>query len=58
MDLTDLCNLDIEYLKSALIAIRGRVTLWLEPHNAIDNGTAIFADLEKQWQHLHTSNRY
>jgi hypothetical protein len=58
MDLTDLCNLDYQYLLSALIAIRGRVTVHEEPHNVIENGSAIFNDLEEQWQHLHTNNRY
>lgn len=58
MDLTDLCNLDYQDLQSALIAIRGRVTVHQEPHSIIENGSAIFADLEAQWQHLHTNNRY
>ena len=58
MNLTDLCVLDFGLFAQALIAIRGRVTVFEEPHNVIENGSQIFANLEKQWQHLHTSKRY
>ena len=58
MDLTDLCVLDLNYLYKALIVIRGRVLLGREPHNVIENGSELFRDLEDQWQHFHTRNRY
>ncbi len=58
VDLTDLCLLDHRYLLDAIIAIRGRVTLFKEPHDVIDNGSDVFRELEEQWQHLHVRNRY
>jgi GAF domain-containing protein len=58
VDLVDLGVLDYQYLQSALIAIRGRMTVHEEPHNMIDNGRDIFLALEKDWQHLHVTQRY
>lgn len=58
MDLTDFYFLDYKALKYAFLAIRGRLTLHEEPHNVIENGRSLFRQLEEQWQHLHTSNRY
>ncbi len=58
VDLTHLGYLDYEALQYALVAIRGRLTLHVEPHNVIANGKAIFRQLEEQWQPLHTMNRY
>ena len=58
VDLTDLGSLDYEYLTSALIAIRGRLLLQTEPHDVIPDGPDIFAALQEQWAHLHTSRRY
>jgi len=58
MDLSDLCLLDFRNLQYALISIRGRVVLSIEPHQIIDNGTEKFLSLEAQWQHLHTNKRY
>lgn len=58
VDLTDLGVLDYQYLQSALIAIRGRLTVHEEPHNMIENGREIFSELERDWQHLHVTKRY
>jgi len=58
MDLTDLCVLDHACFQDALIAIRGRVMLFEEPHSVIENGSAVFAELEEDWQQLHTRKRY
>jgi hypothetical protein len=58
MDLTELCNLSSEYYRAALIVIRCRVEICKEPHRMIDNGTAIFARLEKEWQSYHVDKRY
>lgn len=58
MDLSDFCVMDYDMMLKALIAIRGRVLLSKEPHNAIENGSKIFAKLEKDWQHFHVKNRY
>lgn len=58
MDLTDLCLLDFKNLQYALIAIRGRVVLGIEPHQIIEDGSAKFKFLEDKWQHLHTKQRY
>jgi hypothetical protein len=58
VNLVELGLLDYDYIYSALVAIRGRLTVHEEPHNIIKDGSAIFADLEVQWQHLHTNKRY
>jgi len=58
VNLVELGLLDYDYMYSALVAIRGRLTVHEEPQNIIENGSSIFADLEVQWQHLHTNNRY
>lgn len=58
LDITDLGSLDYNNLSAALIAIRGWLFVQEYPHNVIENGTAIFDDLEAQWQHLHVDNRY
>lgn len=61
VDLTEVCgNLDSHYFRSALIAIKGRSIhgCWVEPHTVIENGNEHFHTLWKQWEHLHTDNRY
>lgn len=58
MDLTDFGVLDIEHIESALIVIRGRTFLSVEPHSIIENGSERFAKLENQWPQLHNSCRY
>jgi hypothetical protein len=58
MDLVDLCNLSPEYYQAAIIAIRGRVEICREPHHMINNGTAVFDRLEKEWQNYHVDKRY
>ena len=58
MDLTDLCVLDLKYVEQALIVLRGRVMLCIEPHQMIDNGKTKFSRLEKQWEHLYVKNRH
>ncbi|WP_218309731.1 DUF7673 family protein [Alteromonas antoniana] len=58
MDLTDLCVLDLKYVEQALIVLRGRVILCIEPHQMIDNGKTKFSRLEKQWEHLYVKNRH
>lgn len=57
-DLTDLCLLDYDLLYAALIAIRGRIIISIEPHEIIENGTNIFIDLTEKWSHLNISIRY
>ena len=56
--LVDLCRLDLKLVRSALIAMRGRVLLGIEPHDVITNGEARFDALEAEWEHLHVNNRY
>jgi hypothetical protein len=58
VNLIDLCNLDCEYYRAAMIAIRGRVEFGKEPHELIKDGDLVFDQLQDQWQHLHTKNRY
>lgn len=58
VDLCDLGYLDYDNLQAALICIRGRILLSIEPHEVIDNGKQIFSELENEWQHLHVRNRY
>jgi hypothetical protein len=58
VDLTDFCLFDSLLLDAALKAIRGRVIVSMEPHELIENGTEIFADLAQEWSCLDVSNRY
>lgn len=58
MDLTDLCVLDLAYVEKALIVIRGRTLLSMEPHSVIENGSDRFLQLENSWPGLHTARRY
>jgi hypothetical protein len=58
VNLIDLCNLDGEYYRAAMIAIRGRVEFGKEPHELIHDGDLIFDQLQDQWRHLHTKHRY
>lgn len=58
VDLTDLCNLDCTNYRAALDAIRGRVEFSREPQRMIENGEAIFDQLEAGWQAYHVRNRY
>lgn len=38
MNLTDLCVLDLKYVEQALIVLRGRVMLCIEPQQMIEDG--------------------
>jgi len=58
MDLTDLCVLDLEYVEKALIVMRGRTILSIEPHSLVENGSERFLQLENAWPGLHTNRRY
>ncbi|WP_338455088.1 hypothetical protein [uncultured Alteromonas sp.] len=58
MDLTDLCVLDLKYVEQALIVMRGRVMLSIEPQQMIDDGQAKFSCLEDHWKHLYVKNRH
>lgn len=58
MNLTDLCVLDLKYVEQALIVLRGRVMLCIEPQQMIEDGKAKFSRLEKQWEHLYVKNRH
>lgn len=52
------CNLDVDHLNSALIAIKGRGQLMTEPHNVINNGDDYFEQLWRQCESLHVRERY
>jgi hypothetical protein len=58
MDITDLCVLDLAYVEKALIVMRGRTLLSIEPHSLIENGSERFLQLEDAWPGLHNSRRY
>lgn len=58
MDLTDLCVLDLKYIESALVVMRGRTLLSIEPHSVIANGSERFLALEDSWPGLHVHRRY
>ena len=58
LDVMELGSLDYRYIQDAFIVMRGWLFLHEYPHNVIDNGEAIFADLEEQWQSLHVEKRY
>lgn len=57
LDITDLCLLDPDLYSSALVVIRGRVELRMEPHETLENGGKVFDNLWKQWACLHVSKR-
>ena len=58
LDVTDLCHLDREYLRHALIVMECRATLWAEPHDLVKNGDEHFTRLQKKWRRYHIRNRW
>ena len=52
LDITDLCGMDANLYSAALVVIRARVELCTEPHNLIADGSRVFDELWKQWDHL------
>jgi|APLak6261667961_1056064.scaffolds.fasta_scaffold61030_1 predicted phosphatase len=50
VDIVDLYRLDDKRYSAAIVAIRARVELHIEPHEVIDNGNAVFKDLWREWQ--------
>ena len=52
------CNLDAKNLDAALVAIKGRGQLMIEPHNVIQDGSKHFKRLWQQWENLHVRKRY
>jgi len=57
LDITDLGVLSSNYYEAALVVIRGRTELMIEPHTLIENGEAIFDRLWDLWQAFHVKNR-
>ena len=58
LDITDLCTLDRGNLQHALTYLECRATLWTEPHDLLENGNELFANLARQWRKLHINNRW
>ena len=58
LDVTDLCVLDETLFNAAMDVIKGRVETRQEPHELIDNGEAIFKQLQYEWQRYHITNRW
>lgn len=56
--LTDLCRLDLALVHHALIAIRGRVLLGIEPQEVITHGRDHFDFLSSEFEYLHVGRRY
>lgn len=57
LDITDLGILSSDYYEAALVVIRGRTELMIEPHKLIENSEAIFHRLWDLWQAYHVNNR-
>lgn len=51
-------HMDYALLYQALLVIRGRTVLQKEPHDMIENGQNVFAEIQEKWQQLHINNRY
>lgn len=58
VNLVDLTNLDAAHYRAAIIVIRCRVEIWREPHEMIENGSAVFEALAKDWAAYNVENRY
>lgn len=58
LNVMDLGRLDAKNILDSLTVIRGWLSLSEYPHNVIENGRAIFSQLEDRWQSLHVENRY
>ena len=58
LDVTDLCNFDLENYKAAMMVIRGRCELRMEPHSVIEDGQDIFRKLWKKWERYHVDFRW
>lgn len=56
--LVDLCRLDLALVNHALIAIRGRVLLSIEPQEVITHGEECFDFLISEFEYLHVDRRY
>lgn len=57
LDICALSLLDRANNRHAITVIRGRVELYIEPHELIDNGSEIFRKLCKEWSDYHVDNR-
>lgn len=57
-NLADLADLDGIHYRAAIIVIRARVELRIEPQRMIMDGDAVFNSLEQDWQDYHVKNRY
>jgi hypothetical protein len=58
VNLIDLMNLDQDYFRDCITAIRGRYEFSREPHDVIENGDQLFKHMQAEWQHFHVKNRY
>ena len=53
------CNLDADHFTSAIIAIKGRKQLHMEPHQVIEDGDEHFRKLaERWWDSVSVHERY
>jgi hypothetical protein len=57
-DLVDLCLISGEYYEAAIVAIRGRKEIMMEPHSLVENGDAIFRQLWDDWRRYEKQNAW
>ena len=58
LNVADLVNMDRTNLHHALTVMEGRATLFVEPHDFIENGSYKFEKLQEYWKRLHIHNRW
>jgi hypothetical protein len=58
LDVMAIGSLDYKHTQDVFIVMRGWLLLHEYPHNVIENGDAIFSNLEERWQSLHVNKRY
>lgn len=56
--ITDLCNLDPQNFQDCMHVIIGRIRTFEEPHNVIEDGSALFDELANSWGQLKANVRY
>lgn len=57
LDIVDLSLLDRDYYTAALLVIRGRTELSVEPHTLIEDGSRHFGELWDRWERLHVKKQ-
>lgn len=58
LDAVDLCYLDERNLAAAMAVLQGRVVFGREPHECLEDGSAVFREICQRWEHLSVFQRY